>query len=583
MAAKYESVKCKSCARVLATVSATGLVPTASPDTSHAGCSTCQQFDTLYDAIRTADTEWAVLENKRDSISKSFARDSHKKAHMEFDNWLMTVEAPGPSRDAQNVYQKEGDIVEDHERQTPGTKRRRSHSPTIQQSADASDSAPHEQQAIALSLRPSPKRSHSAAPLTGRKRLKFSDSVEFHDSYRSSEQYHRPSETYARGRNAPPEGSEYMDTSGSGLTFLKFTGMKKVGAKWVELSEEELAKQSEKAKTWAQLRKLATAGKSEAESPEADAEVELKQNEEAPQDARAARLARRAKGESVQARGTMSRRGRGTLRKGKQPSLGSAVDDDPETACNPALVSTTTTPTDGDDHHSERSLGRVEIIASGDDGLERSPETAATAATCADQGREPTPPHDEPHKDMQVTSEAKCQSIAAQPRTCTVEFQSTAVSRHGLSQTEPMKNASSTGPDASATGIPEASPRFRLSHQTSTVQDDSDTAGAKDRSHILDARLNASKDPVRKEDAASKDLRLSTQNTPSGADKAVATEKSLQETSAECEDLVKDLNTSTSADNESQVQGHINVDIVSATIPQDPDRPAAARKSTEEA
>ena len=205
MATKYDSVKCKSCARVLAVVSATGLVSTTSPNASHAGCSTCQRFDSLYDAIREADTEWTVLENKRDSISKSFARDNHKRAHMEFDNWLMTVEAPGPARDAQSEHPEDkdhggGDFINDDKQDIAGPKRRRSHSPTTQRSGESSDTAPHGQQGMSLSLRPSPKRSHSSSASISRKRLKFSDSVEFHENYRTSEQYHRPSETYARGR-----------------------------------------------------------------------------------------------------------------------------------------------------------------------------------------------------------------------------------------------------------------------------------------------------------------------------------------------------------------------------------------------
>ncbi|KAI4929284.1 uncharacterized protein J4E92_004948 [Alternaria infectoria] len=595
MASKYDSVKCKSCARVLAVVSATGLVPTTSPDASHAGCSTCQRFDSLYDAIREADTEWAVLENKRDSISKSFARDNHKRAHMEFDNWLMTVEAPGPARDAQNEHPENkdhggGDSINDDKQDIDGPKRRRSHSPTTQRSGESSDTAPHGQQGISLSLRPSPKRSHSSSASISRKRLKFSDSVEFHENYRTSEQYHRPSETYARGRNAPPEGSEYMDTSGSGLTFLKFTGTKKVGAKWVELSEEELAKQSEKAKTWAQLRKLATAGKSKADTPEADAEVEVRQDDDAPQDARAARLARRAKGtsaESVQARGTTSRRGRGTLRKGKQPSLVSAVDDVPETACDSTLVSNTTTTAHGNDHHSDGDLGRVEIIASGDDGLERRhdavPRTETTAALGADQVREPATPHEEPHRDMQVTSEAMCQSIAAQPNTSSVESQPTVVSGNDQSQLEPRKNALCTDHDAPEIEIPEASSGSRILRPTSSNLEDTGIASARDLDHLSDARPNSEKVPARKEDAVREDPGVSTQNTPTAAEKAIATGTSLQQPSAEREDLVSELNTSTSADNKLQVQGHSNVDIASATIPQDPDRPPAARMPTEEA
>ncbi|RYN16123.1 hypothetical protein AA0115_g12536 [Alternaria tenuissima] len=552
MAAKYESVKCKSCARVLAAVSETGLTPTTSPDTPHAGCSTCQQFDSLYDAIRAADADWAVFENKRDSITKSFARENHMRAHMDFDNWLMTVEAPGSPRDGQdaqleNKDSNDGDNANQDEEQIPGTKRRRSHSPTTQRFGDTSGLAPHERQGIPLSLRPSPKRSRSAAASTGRKRLKFSDSVQFYDDYRSSEQFHRPSETYVRGRNAPPEGSEYMDTSGSGLTFLKFTGMKKVGAKWVELN----------------------------------------QNERAPTDARAARLARRAKGassaEPAQTRSLKSRRSRETSRKEKQPQLDGAPDG-VEEMTDSSISALSTTRAHGDHHQVDGILGRVENI--GDDGLERRsdavPETATTAAMCADQVRDAAKPHDEPHMDTQVTSEAKCQGNAARPSTNSVEPQSTASSEYGSPQTGSMENTSFKAHDASEVGTQELLPNLLGLQPTSTNHESSKTASTESPSQPLGAHRDACEASMQRNDFPRNDTGLAAQTKPAPLEEILAIETTGQEPSAEQEHLVKDLNTLPSPDNEPQEQGHYNAATASVAIPQDPDRHAAARTSTEE-
>jgi hypothetical protein len=305
MADNDNTVKCKSCARMLANITPTGLVPTTSPDSL--ACDICDKFDALYHAVQAADREWAPLENKRDTLAKHFAKEKHKKVHMEFDNWLIGVEAP-PTRKGRVTEQEvqthnEGVDPEakNDENQLQASKRSRSYSPTTKQSEDGnaqnelSDPLTDHQQGSSLSLRPSPTRSHSTTSLPGRKRLKFSESVEFHDNYRISAQYHRPSETYTRGRHAPPEEGEYMDTSGSSQTFVKFTGVKKVGAKWVELTEEELAaKKSEGAKVSAELRSLGATGQPSTEQKNSDTAYQLNQNETVSPDARAARVARRA-------------------------------------------------------------------------------------------------------------------------------------------------------------------------------------------------------------------------------------------------------------------------------------------------
>jgi hypothetical protein len=376
-----------------------------------------------------------------------------------------------------------------------------------------------------------------------------------------------------------------MDTSGSSLTFLKFTGMKKVGAKWIELSEEELAKQSEKAKVWAELQKLATAGKSKVESVDGDAEVEVSQHE-APPDARAARLARRAKealsAESAQTRDTTSRRGWRALRRRKQPSPDRAPEDVKEAMYSQAPASLTK-PAADEDHNSGSSLGRAETIGSRDDDLRRSdavPGTATTPAMCADQVRDVPTPQDEPHMDAQATSKAKCQEDSTEPGTVTIEPQPTVLSGHNLSQSEPMKNASCTGYDASEISMEEVLPTFPVRQPTLTVHEDPNTTSTQDPSRSLNIRPEICKNPVGKEDVASKDPRLSTLTTPVFTEQAIVVGTPLQEPSTGRGHLIKTLSTITSADGESQVQGHLNATITSVTIPQDPDRQSAAKTST---
>ncbi|KAF1940501.1 hypothetical protein EJ02DRAFT_313972, partial [Clathrospora elynae] len=307
MAVNISHIRCKSCAQVLATVLPTGLVPKTSSDTW--GCSTCQQFDTLYNAVQAADTEWAGVESKRDTLkAKQIALEKHKKVHMEFDNWLISVEAPAePKGTKRKACDRETDVEErdiGDEQHQQGIKRARSHSPTSQPPEqdpvqhEFSEPQPLHEKGLSLSLRPSPKRSRSTTSLSERKRIKFSDSVEFREIYRHSYQYHRPGDIYAPGRHAPPEGSEYMDTSGSGQTFLKFTRSKKVGANWVEVSEEELAKKIESAKLSAELRRLGFAEKADPQEMGGGSPDELNEEGCAPPDARTTRLARRARGPS---------------------------------------------------------------------------------------------------------------------------------------------------------------------------------------------------------------------------------------------------------------------------------------------
>ncbi|RMZ72157.1 hypothetical protein GMOD_00007155 [Pyrenophora seminiperda CCB06] len=506
MAINNNPIKCKSCARVLATVVPTGLNPTTSPETSD-GCDTCQQFSTLFNAVQTADMTWATYQDKRDSMTKSWAREKYKKAHMEFHNWLMTVEAPTePKKQDHETNPNDPEV----EQQNQSAKRRHSHSPTVQEFSEITkmaDDVVQQHQNISLSLRPSPKRSRSMASLSmaslpGRKRLKFSETVNFPASYRSSEEYHRPSETYVRGRNAPPEGSEYMDTSGSGQTFLSFTQMKKVGTKWVELSEEELAKKKENAKVAAGQRKSWEAREAErAKAQETSGGVteELGQGKQAMPNARTTRSTRRAQETSGDARvqetltATTQAESRKPLRKAKEILLNGTLDKTQEPCRNVAPTSSTPiAETDGTHSTAREPLGAPEDIGGGVQRLEGQDAEKATTETRQDdrnRAREADIAHQERQKGTCSTSTVACGGGG--------DGGAAAIERDML-LAEPMGHAAScagwedayTASAAATDDRPVAAPMLHIDDQTtSIVHDDavitSDTVGNQDAIHTL--------------------------------------------------------------------------------------------------
>jgi len=274
MAVGYRSIGCRCCQRILAVVSETGL---AAEEPEAHGCDRCQRFSALHNAVLDADREWAELQPKRESLkARQNARLHYMQVHMDFDNWLSGVEAAAEPQEGSDAQPQKS------------TQRARSASPTAEHTDNGtgtshglSETQAREQNEIALSLRPSPKRSRSTTSLASRKRLKFSDSVEFRDQYRDCSEYMRSDEKYVRGRYAPPDGSEYLDTSGSAQTFLKFTGVRRVKGDWVEVTETNSESKRKARKTVDDAEKH--------ERPPDD------RTQNTPPDPRAMRLARRTR------------------------------------------------------------------------------------------------------------------------------------------------------------------------------------------------------------------------------------------------------------------------------------------------
>lgn len=338
MAFEYRGVQCKTCARIFATILSTGLVPAVASNAQD--CSTCQQFGALHDAVQSANEDWAEMEPKRDSLkAKQVARTQYMQLHMYLDNWLMGVEASpdcfeqprAELYDAGESRPEKLATMSGDKGQQQGIKRMRSNSPPSHKpegrAVRQGPSGPQaqQQQGLTPSLRSSPKRSRSTNSLPERKRLNFSDSVEFRADHRGSSEYLRTDEQYVRGRYAPPEGTEWWDTSGSSQTFLKFTGVRKVKGEWVELPEAgESERKDEKAA--ADIRKLGESnaantheevGGDPSDDPVNNAGVQL--------DDRAKRLAQRTRGLSsiytTRGRNSAKSQSNGVDQKVVKPSL----------------------------------------------------------------------------------------------------------------------------------------------------------------------------------------------------------------------------------------------------------------------
>jgi hypothetical protein len=92
MTKNRKTIKCKSCAKTMATISATGLVPDLSASETE-GCDTCHKFLPLHNAMKVADADYASFKDRRDNYRpKQDALTTLRKSHIEFDNWLMHVE-----------------------------------------------------------------------------------------------------------------------------------------------------------------------------------------------------------------------------------------------------------------------------------------------------------------------------------------------------------------------------------------------------------------------------------------------------------------------------------------------------------
>lgn len=210
------AIRCKHCKRVVAFATPDGLLPNTSALEAK-GCDLCHTFLLKYESLSGAKAKYATFSDRRDTHGpKVDALIALRQARIDLENWLLQMETPHHAADEKPA------LFEEHQH---GTKR------------SYPDSYPTK--VCDVVIKPIYERCDSTSSLPERKKIKFSDTVEFRDDYRPAEQYSRSEKSYERGRYAPPEDAKYLDTSGSSKTFFKFTGYKKVGKDWVNLWKEE--------------------------------------------------------------------------------------------------------------------------------------------------------------------------------------------------------------------------------------------------------------------------------------------------------------------------------------------------------
>ncbi|KAJ4326013.1 hypothetical protein N0V94_000378 [Neodidymelliopsis sp. IMI 364377] len=234
------AIRCRHCNRQFADISAEyGLVPGTSQTPA---CASCEPFSSLYAEVQAADQQRTVLDDRGPKHhGRTLAYSKLRNARVALENFLINIEAPKEaSLDvAQAGFAKCADPVQ------------------LERPGAAADSEPSDQDQRGVSpqterLSPTtrtftPKRQSTRETRRAsweRKRIKFTESVEERPEYRDTDAYHRNGGSYVPGRYVATEGCEYLDTSGSTLTFAKFTGQKKVGSKFIDVLPKKEAEQN---------------------------------------------------------------------------------------------------------------------------------------------------------------------------------------------------------------------------------------------------------------------------------------------------------------------------------------------------
>jgi hypothetical protein len=205
---------CKACARTIATTSADGdLVPVG---TQERACHMCTPFEELFEDVKTKDEAFGRLQDRRSEHGgRQKALEEARAAHKTFDNFLIKIEAQPTHNNL---------IVRDHN----------------QSQYESPNSIIPCQQGQKRNLTSSTPPKSKRRRLNGdTRRVSFDTSVVFRDDTdgRPYQVFNRGSEEYVPGRNAPPEPSGYLNTSGYGVAPSKFFGVKKHKKGWIETKE----------------------------------------------------------------------------------------------------------------------------------------------------------------------------------------------------------------------------------------------------------------------------------------------------------------------------------------------------------
>ncbi|KAF2476524.1 uncharacterized protein BDR25DRAFT_66928 [Lindgomyces ingoldianus] len=224
-------IRCGACNRLLGSTSPDGgLAPAATePATETKGqdCNTCHPFRELYDAMTVADMEYASHQDRRPTFGpRQKALEAKKEAHRNYANLILKLEEAHRKFHEERQLQRQPRQQQDQEQQNVETlgSAKRPRSPSTPSFPEISCPAKR----LCISGQP--------------KKVTFDASVAFRNEkeYRMAQAFQRSDERYVRGRNAAPEGSEYLDTSGHQQDFKSFFREKWKGRKWVASSEPKV-------------------------------------------------------------------------------------------------------------------------------------------------------------------------------------------------------------------------------------------------------------------------------------------------------------------------------------------------------
>jgi hypothetical protein len=228
MPAATETLTCKACGRTLASISTEGDLR---PHGALAeGCALCKDMMMHCNEYEEVKGYFKELEHRRDDYRpRQLALEVVHQAQMHLGNFIHEVVAQGTSDDEAPGVLSEPQPGEQIETETPPV--------------EVADAPPRRRK---RSL--SPQSLPGARKRTKRPRLSelarrvtFDPSVVFRDAEavekRVDAEFSRNSDGYSPGRYAAPEGSEWLDTSGSSLKETQFFGVQKRGKKWVPTKE----------------------------------------------------------------------------------------------------------------------------------------------------------------------------------------------------------------------------------------------------------------------------------------------------------------------------------------------------------
>ncbi|KAH6620301.1 hypothetical protein C7974DRAFT_399418 [Boeremia exigua] len=227
-------IRCKDCNHGFATISIDGrCVPLPHQEPV---CTSCEPFRGLYETLESRASEYtALLDRGPKHHGRALAHDKYRNARVKLENFVIATEASKEtsSEVAQADLANRGGPAQIQCTDDAGV----AHEHGDRHHAFNGDPAPTGHDSP-TEVSPTTKRKVTRNPITSnleRKRIKFTESAEERSQYRCTLEFYRGAKEYRPGRYGATEGSEFLDTSGSTVSFTKFTGQKKMGSIFVDV------------------------------------------------------------------------------------------------------------------------------------------------------------------------------------------------------------------------------------------------------------------------------------------------------------------------------------------------------------